>query len=119
MSQGLLEISNTAAAFLLSAIELVGAFSRLTSGQYTPDFYAYQLERAPNNSSTRFIPFLDLILSISLWNSQTRKWSALSSTLFSLLGVLPRLSEGKEITWDATLVALAAFAAFSSFMRRT
>ncbi|KAK3345992.1 hypothetical protein B0T25DRAFT_583270 [Lasiosphaeria hispida] len=49
---------------LLTLITLIylGAFNRLTSGRFTPAYYRYQLDRAPNEGAARFIPVGDLAL---------------------------------------------------------
>lgn len=46
----------------LIVIVYLGAFSRFTHGEYTPSFYQYQLDLAPDNDSTRLTPVADAVL---------------------------------------------------------
>lgn len=94
---------------LISAcIMSYGAFSRLTHGEYTPEFYAYQLDRAPDNDQTWFIPYLDLVIASMMLLPRSRKTGLESSILFQALGLVMRIGAGKDILYDVGLVALSA-----------
>lgn len=95
-------------------ITYLGAFSRFTHGRYTPSFHAYQIDRAPDNESTRFIPFIDVTLATMLVVPQTRVVAAVAGTLFQGLGLVARVKSGKPLVWDLALASLTAFVAWSS-----
>ncbi|CAN8097980.1 unnamed protein product [Discula destructiva] len=70
---------------------LYGSFSRLTHGRYTPAMYAYQLDRAPDNASTRLVPFGDLAFAAGM---SYAPWRGIAATLCALAmfgGVLHRM----------------------------
>ncbi|KAJ7107753.1 hypothetical protein C8R44DRAFT_319822 [Mycena epipterygia] len=48
------------ATLLLVGVSFLGAFSRFTSGRYTPQWYTFQVARVPNASL--LIPAMDAIL---------------------------------------------------------
>ncbi|KAE8556400.1 hypothetical protein EYB25_001101 [Talaromyces marneffei] len=58
--------------YTLVSIVYLGAFSRFTHGRYTPAFYRYQLDRAPDNGSTRIIPVFDSIFATLVLFPKTR-----------------------------------------------
>ncbi|KAJ7613566.1 hypothetical protein FB45DRAFT_1036493 [Roridomyces roridus] len=62
------------ATLAVAGINFTGAFSRLTSGAHTPEWYAYQIARAPNDAGTMSacIPFVDITLGVLLLPPQTR-----------------------------------------------
>lgn len=93
----------TFSRFALTAIVYLGAFSRFTHGRYTPSFYQYQLDRAPDNASTRLIPVADVTLGTLLFFPQTRKWAALLSAVGQGFGILKRLKEGKDVVPDLAI----------------
>ena len=99
-------------AAVLTAIALtyLGAFSRLTGGQYTPAFYAYQLDRAPNDASTWFLPYLDATLGTLLVYTRTRPVAAFLCVVFQGLGIASRIQAGKSAAPDVAL-CLVAFVA--------
>lgn len=86
---------------------LIGGFSRLTHGRYTPTFYAYQLDRAPNNASTWMIPYIDLFLCLLLANSGTRMLGASLSAIMQFIGIVKRVIEDKNAAVDLWLVCCA------------
>lgn len=51
---------------ILLTVTLLGGFTRPTHRKYTPGFYAYQLDRAPDNASTRIIPYVDFTVAALL-----------------------------------------------------
>ena len=85
----------------------LGAFSRLTHGRYTPSFYAYQLDRAPDDSSTRIIPYVDVLLGTLLFFHRTRAIAAGVCVLMQGIGVVLRVREGKDFRKDVGLCAVA------------
>lgn len=88
----------------------LGAFSRLTHGRYTPSFYAYQLDRAPDNASTRVIPYVDALLGTLLLFPRTRAVAAAVCVFMQGVGVGMRVREGRDVGKDVglCLVALGA-----------
>ncbi|KAJ7022094.1 hypothetical protein C8F04DRAFT_245451 [Mycena alexandri] len=91
---------------VLAGVSFIGAFSRLTSGRYTPQWYAYQLERAPNTRGTWFIPAMDILLGL-LFPRRTRTPAVMAITVFFGLGLGLRVVAGKDFTGDAALLVLA------------
>lgn len=95
---------------LLSLIGLVllGAFSRLTHGRHTPRFYAYQVARAPDDASTRFLPYLDLTMAALLAWRPSRTAAALLSALSQFYSVVQRVQKDENAFADlaGTLVSL-------------
>src|SRR5262245_22447216 len=85
---------------LLQAILYFGAFSRFTHGAYTPSFYAYQLDRAPDNSATRIIPVFDTVFGTLLFYPRARMWTAILCALGQGGGIVQRVGEGKDIVPD-------------------
>lgn len=102
----------------LIGIVYLGAFSRFTHGQYTPLFYQYQLDRAPDNDSTRLIPVADVILGTLLLFPRTRMWAALLCALGQGGGIVKRLQEGQTIAPDLALFSLAVVVLITSRSRR-
>ncbi|KAJ6456481.1 hypothetical protein C8R45DRAFT_1110997 [Mycena sanguinolenta] len=102
---------NILATLVLSGICFLGGFSRLTAGQWTPQWYAYQLERAGNTTGTTqgwLIPALDIALGTLLLFRRTRRSAAAATTAMFSIGVYMRVAEGKGFVSDATLFGLAA-----------
>lgn len=93
------------------AAHTVGAFSRATHGRYTPSFYAYQVDRAPNTASTWFIPAIDLVLVALMLNKGTRTLGASLSALMQFFGVIKRVREDKDAVVDLVLLCFAVVAA--------
>ncbi|KAK0724248.1 hypothetical protein B0H67DRAFT_480248 [Lasiosphaeris hirsuta] len=104
-------------AALVALIEAMylGAFSRLTSGRYTPNFYRYQLDRAPNAGAARLIPLGDLTLGTLLYFPRTRRVGALLCAGFQGLGIVMRLREGKEVWGDSLLFGMAVALSFQGY----
>lgn len=85
---------------ILLALTLLGGFTRLTHGRYTPWFYAYQLDRAPDNSSTRIIPIVDFAIAAMLMHKPTRGFAAALFAAFQFVGVVKRVREDKNAAMD-------------------
>ncbi|KAJ7742872.1 hypothetical protein B0H16DRAFT_1890175 [Mycena metata] len=98
---------NLPLTLVLAGVSFMGAFSRLTSGRYTPQWYAYQLERAPNTSGTWFIPVMDTLLGFLLLPRRTRTPAVMAIAAFFGLGLGLRVAAGKSFTGDAALLGLA------------
>ncbi|KAJ6788212.1 hypothetical protein PWT90_02177 [Aphanocladium album] len=92
------------------AIIYLGAFSRFTHGVYTPAFYEYQLDRAPDNESTWMIPYVDTALATLALVRATRSYALFFCVAAQVMGLGLRLREGKEPGADAALL-LATVAA--------
>ena len=88
---------------ILLSITLLGGFSRLTHGKYTPAFYAYQLDRAPDNGSTKIIPYMDFAVAALLAFSNTRAVGAMLCAVFQFIGVVMRIREDKNAASDLAL----------------
>ena len=99
----------------VTAITYLGAFSRFTHGRYTPSFYAYQLDRAPDNESTRIVPYMDVTLATLILFSKPRPFALLACVFFQGMGIVLRLREGKNAAPDVTLCLIAVVAGWSSF----
>jgi hypothetical protein len=99
----------------LIGIVYLGAFSRFTHGRYTRSFYQYQLDRAPNNDYTRFIPFVDATLGTLVLISRTRTLAALFCAMLQGGGIVKRSKEGKPIAQDAVLLSIALMAFLTSW----
>lgn len=108
----------TAALIAVTSITYLGAFSRFTHGRYTPAFHRYQVDRAPDDASTRYIPVMDLTLATLLVIPSTRTAAALLATAFQGIGLAMRIKQRKPLMKDLTLAATTAFVAWSS-LRRT
>lgn len=96
-------------------INYLGAFSRLTSGRYTPGFYSYQLDRAPNDDSTRLVPVVDITLATLTLIPGTRIYGLLGSVLLYYVGIFVRLMAHKDATKDIALGALGLLATWTYF----
>ncbi len=105
------------ATYTVVAIVYLGAFSRLTHGVYTPAFYDYQLDRAPDNASTRLIPYVDAALATLALVRATRSYALFFCLAFQVMGLGLRLREGKDVAPDATLTLATVVALFASVMR--
>lgn len=92
----------------LIGFTLLGAFSRLTHGRHTPGFHAYQVARAPDDASTRFMPYVDLTMAALLAWRPSRAVAALLCALFQFFGVVLRVRQDESAAPDlaGTLVAL-------------
>ncbi len=111
MSGRTFHIINTISLCALIGVTFLGSVSRFTEGRYTPSFYAYQLDRAPNDESTRFVPYIDLTLGMMLLFPRTRKLAAALCVLFQGIGIWMRLREGKDASRDCGLCVVAIIAA--------
>ncbi|KAH7157975.1 hypothetical protein B0J13DRAFT_543204 [Dactylonectria estremocensis] len=103
-----------AALLALIGTTYLGGFSRFTHGRFTPGFYKYQTDRAPDNESTRIIPFIDVTLATLLVISGSRAIAAGLCTLFRCVGVGKRVKEGKSLLLDVALTVMTAYVTWSS-----
>jgi len=101
----------------LQSIIYLGSFSRFTHGRYTPDFYQYQLERAPNNQYTLIIPICDLLFGTLLFFRRLRLWVALLCAVAQGGGIVKLVQEGKDVTPDIGLFTLAVLVFLTSWRR--
>ena len=98
----------------LCCILLYGAVSRLTHGRHTPQFYAYQCERQPDDGSltSMIVPAMDLTIATTLL--LPGRWSRVSGAvifvLMQSLGIAMQISAGKDWTGDTLLVSLGVLA---------
>ena len=83
-----------------TGIAFMGAFSRFTHGRYTPGFYAYQLDRAPDDETTRLVPVVDITVAILLLHPRTRVYAAAAFAAFQSFGLVLRFKSGKSPAWD-------------------
>jgi hypothetical protein len=94
---------------LLAVVGLLfyGGISRLTHGRFTPAFYAYQVDRAPENASTVWIPCIDLTLGTLALLPRARPYALGGFACMCAIGVQRRLAEGKPAAADLAMLALA------------
>ena len=104
-------LSSTGMAF-------VGAFSRFTHGRYTPSFYAYQLDRAPDDETTRLVPVVDITVGILLLFPRTRFFAAVGFAAFQSFGLWLRFKSGKPPVWDIVHWLAAVVAAVYTYGAR-
>jgi hypothetical protein len=88
---------------ILLTVTLLGGFTRLTHGRYTPGFYAYQLDRAPDNASTRIIPYVDFTVAALLVFPSTRGLAAMLCSVLQFGGVIMRVREDQNAAPDLAL----------------
>jgi hypothetical protein len=95
---------------LLSCILFYGAFSRLTHGIYTPQFYAYQIDRQPDDGSSTalVVPVMDMILGtmMVLPYPRARIAAAAAFVVFQGIGLVMRVKEGKDVLGDVGLLVV-------------
>lgn len=94
---------------ILVTLTLLGGFTRLTHGRYTPWFYAYQLDRAPDNELTKVIPYVDFAIAAMLLYQSTRGIAAALFALFQFYGVVKRVQEDKNAALDLAFDLCAIF----------
>lgn len=99
----------------LIGITYLGGFSRFTHGQYTPAFHRYQVDRAPDEESTRLIPIMDVTLATMLVFPRTRTVAALLGTFFQCVGLVMRVASRKPMIPDILLASITGFVAWSSY----
>ncbi|ROW01360.1 hypothetical protein VMCG_05842 [Cytospora schulzeri] len=88
---------------ILLSVTLLGGFTRFTHGKYTPAFYAYQLDRAPDNASTKIIPYVDFTVAALLVFPSTRSAAAMLCAVLQFGGVILRVREDKNAAPDLAL----------------
>lgn len=98
-----------------TVITYLGGFSRFTHGRYTPRFYEYQLDRAPDDASTRAVPIMDVTLATLTLPSATRPYALAACAFFQGVGIAVRLRQGKNPAPDMMLCIVAAVASWGSF----
>lgn len=99
----------------ITVVTYLGGFSRFTHGRFTPRFYAYQLDRAPDDASTRAVPYIDITLATLTVVDVTRPYALLACAAFQGIGLLLRAREGKNPAPDLVLCSMAAVACWGSF----
>ena len=99
----------------LAGILVYGAFSRLSHGIYTPQWYAYQCERQPDDGSPAalLVPVMDIGLAtlLVLPKRRSRVSAASVFVLMQSIGLAMQISVGKDCTGDALLLGLGVLAA--------
>lgn len=101
--------------YILVSIVYLGAFSRFTHGRYTPSFYRYQLDRAPDDASTRIIPVFDTIFATLVLLPKTRTGTAMVCGLIQGAAIVPRIREGKSVLGDVGLFLTTVAVAWTSW----
>lgn len=101
--------------YLLSAICFYGAFSRLTHGQYTKNYYAWQESHYLNNGSlqAQIGLMVDLLFGVIVLYPRTRPMASTGVRTFFLLGLIMHVGDGKSYAVDVMLVALSTLASFT------
>lgn len=99
----------------LASILVYGAFSRLSHGVYTPQWYAYQCERQHDDGSLAalLVPVMDLGLAMFLLlpGRRSRLGAASAFVLMQSIGLVMQISVGRDWTGDVLLLGLGALAA--------
>ncbi|KIW14130.1 hypothetical protein PV08_06911 [Exophiala spinifera] len=107
--------------YILSSIVLLGAFSRFTHGVYTPQFYAFQENHAPDDGSltATITPIVDTLVGLSLlFGSRVlRLFAASLSVVFFTLGLGLQMQADKAYGPDVALVVLGIVALFSQLRK--
>jgi hypothetical protein len=105
--------------FYIIGLCALGAFSRFTHGRYTPTFYRYQIDHAPDDDSTRFVPFIDATLGamLLLGGPRTQTVGALVRTLFQAIGILGQWKKGKADNLGVLSFCMAAATGWLSWAR--
>ncbi|KAE8152258.1 hypothetical protein BDV25DRAFT_138073 [Aspergillus avenaceus] len=107
--------------YALSSVVLLGAFSRITHGRYTPGWYAFQEYHAPDDGSlvATITPFIDALVGLSLLSGRRalRLAAAAVSLIFFLMGLAMQVMAGKEYKGDVALIGIAALAVARSLRR--
>jgi hypothetical protein len=98
----------------LIGLTYVGAVSRFTHGRYTPAFYRYQVERAPDDASTQYIPFVDLAVGTLLCFSSTKSFAALLCVAFQGFGIFSQLRKAGQVLPDVFMFSNALVALWLS-----
>jgi len=83
--------------FALIGLTFLGAISRFTHGRYTPAFYRYQVGRAPDDASTRFIPLVDVAVGTLLCLGGTKSVGTLLCVLFQGFGIVSQVRKGGQV----------------------
>lgn len=106
---------STLPSLILSGLLSYGAFSRLTHGQYTPQFYAYQIARQPDDGSATamIVPWVDVLLVTLLLrgNRGVKRWTAVVAGVAQAFGILIVLKGGLDIKPDLLVLATCIAAA--------
>ncbi|KAL4975975.1 hypothetical protein BDW66DRAFT_151506 [Aspergillus desertorum] len=97
--------------YLLASAVLLGSFSRVTHGLYTPRWYAFQEYHSPDDGSAiaRITPWIDALIGglLLFGTGRTKMYASVVSLFFLLLGLGMQLAAGKDIAGDVVLVAIA------------
>ncbi|KAL2824317.1 hypothetical protein BDW59DRAFT_147798 [Aspergillus cavernicola] len=111
----------TVPVYLLAATVLLGSFSRLTHGIYTPKWYAFQEYHAPDDGSTIALitPYIDAAvgLTLLLGTRKLRLSAAVFSVLVFTMGLAMQVVAGKEYIADVALVGVAGGAVWGVLRR--
>ncbi|KIW87052.1 uncharacterized protein Z519_12349 [Cladophialophora bantiana CBS 173.52] len=104
----------TVPVYLLASVVLLGSFSRLTHGVYTPTWYAFQEYHLPDDDSVAatVTPAVDALVGLTLlFGTRALKLLAAGvSLLFFTAGLAMQAQAGKQYRADVALVVLAAAA---------
>jgi hypothetical protein len=100
----------------LAAFLYYGAFSRLTHGAYTPQFYAYQTDRYPDDGSpvATAAPIMDLAVGSLLLapRQRVRFWGAVGFVCMHSVGLVMQLRSGKDYSGDALWMGVGVLSVF-------
>lgn len=103
-------------ALAVAGLTFLGAFSRFTHGRYTPSVYRYQIDQAPDDASTRFVPIVDTIVTTLILLPQTRAVGVLVAALFLAIAVVLQVQKrGKYISQAALTFAVSIAAVWVSW----
>lgn len=117
-----MSLAQSAAIYCYAGLILLGAFSLFTHGTYTPQYYAFQVARAPDDGSTgsRIIPVIDLVVGLTLLLSsgRLRISVAIFSSACCFIGLFMRIREGKGFYNDTALLSLSVYTTTSLIRAR-
>jgi hypothetical protein len=115
VGRDIMSLFSTLTSLALSGLLYYGAFSRLTHGQYTPQFYAHQIARQPDDGSptATIVPCVDILLATLMLRGSrgVKRWTAVMAGVVQALGIVVALSRGLDVKPDllvwATCIAAA------------
>lgn len=102
--------------YCLASIILLGAFSRLTHGKYTPWFHDYQQYHQPNDDTptAAVVPFVDLLLGSLILLKKTRLVAVIVADAFMFIGMIIQMNAGKRFEIDVITVVVATLSVYQS-----
>lgn len=103
--------------YATAALVFTGAFSRITHGQFTPRYYAYQEYHQPDDGSrtAQIVPLMDAVLGSMLFVGRTKVFAAILIDIFMVIGFIVQMIAGKRVGIDLVMVATATGAVWQTW----